>query len=90
MHVPNAQTALTKTVHHRISSPAADWIAENLDSGYVVKEKFMGGSGWSSTYVYTTDQGAEYFVKTSGGSKAKGMFDGEALGLKAMYGGWWG
>jgi hypothetical protein len=42
-----------------ISSPAADWIADNLKHGYVTKEKFMGGSGWSSTYVYTTEDGAE-------------------------------
>jgi hypothetical protein len=27
-----------------------------------------------------------YFVKTAGGSKAEGMFKGEALGLKAMFG----
>jgi len=48
----------------------------------------MGGSNWSSAHVYTTVQGREYFVKTSGGAKAEGMFQGEALGLVAMYGGW--
>ncbi|KIZ07941.1 hypothetical protein MNEG_0014 [Monoraphidium neglectum] len=69
----------------RISSPAADWITDNLGDGYVVREKFLGGSGWSSTYIYTTEAGAEYFVKTSGGAKAEGMFKGEALGLKAMF-----
>ncbi|GBF92654.1 hypothetical protein Rsub_05023 [Raphidocelis subcapitata] len=68
----------------RISSPAADWISDNLGSGYVVREKFMGGSGWSSTYVYTTEGGKDYFVKTSGGTKAEGMFKGEQLGLSAM------
>jgi hypothetical protein len=43
----------------RISSPAADWITDNLGDGYVVREKFLGGSGWSSTYIYTTEAGAE-------------------------------
>ncbi len=51
-----------------------------------MSEKFLGGSNWSSTYVYTTEGGADYFVKTAGGKKAEGMFRGEALGLKAMYG----
>lgn len=43
----------------RISSPAADWISDNLPGGAVVKEKFMGGSNWASTYVYTTEGGQE-------------------------------
>ena len=43
----------------RISSPAADWIAEHLGGGYVIKEKFLGGSNWSSAYVYTTEAGSE-------------------------------
>lgn len=47
--------------------------------------KFMGGSGWSSAYVYTTAGGQRYFVKTARG-RDEGMFRGEALGLQAMYG----
>ncbi|KAI8466455.1 MAG: Fructosamine kinase-domain-containing protein [Monoraphidium minutum] len=69
----------------RISSPAADWIADNLGAGHVVAEKFLGGSNWASTYVYTTEDGSEFFAKNSGGAKAEAMFRGEALGLKAMY-----
>lgn len=68
----------------RISSPAADWIADNLGGGPVVRERSLGGSVWSSTYVYTTEGGAEFFAKTSGARGAEAMFRGEALGLKAM------
>jgi hypothetical protein len=70
----------------RISNPAADWIAKNAGTGKVTKEKFLGGSNWSSAYLYTTDQGSEYFVKLAMGSADDSMFRGEALGLKAMYG----
>lgn len=38
----------------RVQTTAADWIGANLEGGPVVKEKFVGGSNWSSAYVYTT------------------------------------
>jgi fructosamine-3-kinase len=51
-----------------------------------VTEKFVGGSNWSSAYVYTTQQGKEYFVKLAMGGRDDSMFQGEAQGLQAMYG----
>ncbi|KAI8463178.1 MAG: Fructosamine kinase-domain-containing protein [Monoraphidium minutum] len=70
----------------RVSSPAADWIADNLGCGHVTSQKSLGGSGWASTAVLTAESGREFFVKTSGGSKAEAMFQGEALGLTALAG----
>lgn len=63
-----------------------DWIEQNLDSGKVVSRSQVSSSGWSSAYVYQTDNGTKYFVKQSGSGADKGMFKGEALGLQAMYG----
>ncbi|KXZ53452.1 hypothetical protein GPECTOR_7g1351 [Gonium pectorale] len=60
------------------------WIEENLGSGPVVKESFVGGSGWSSAYTVETRDGLKLFVKTALG-RDEGMFKGEALGLQAMY-----
>lgn len=57
-----------------------------MDGGPVVAEKFVGGSNWSSAYVYTTQQGKEYFVKLAMGGRDDSMFQGEAQGLQAMYG----
>lgn len=71
---------------YRVSSPAANWIDQNLSSGAVQKEKFLGGSNWSSAYVYTTADGSEYFVKLAMSTPDDSMFRGEALGLQAMYG----
>jgi len=72
--------------YHRVQTTAADWIEANLEGGAVVKEKFVGGSNWSSAYVYTTQQGKEYFVKLAMGGRDDSMFQGEAQGLNAMYG----
>jgi hypothetical protein len=70
----------------RVQTTAADWIAGNLGGGPVVREKFIGGSNWSSAYIYTTQQGQEYFVKLAMGGRDDSMFQGEARGLQAMYG----
>lgn len=51
----------------------------------MVKQEFMGGSSWSSAYVYHTQGGQKYFVKLALG-RDESMFKGEALGLSAMYG----
>lgn len=69
-----------------MQTTAADWIEANLPGGAVVKEKFVGGSNWSSAYVYSTQQGQEYFVKLAMGGRDDSMFQGEAQGLQAMYG----
>lgn len=61
------------------------WIEENLDSGAVTSEKFLGGSSWSSCYLYETASGQRYFVKLALGRSAAEMFEGEALGLRAMH-----
>ena len=68
------------------SDGVASWIEENLGSGAVTAEKFMGGSSWSSCYVYETASGKSFFVKLAMGKSAKEMFEGEALGLQAMHG----
>jgi len=44
----------------------------------------MGGSSWSSAYIYQTSSGTSLFVKISRG-RDQAMFKGEALGLQAMY-----
>lgn len=61
------------------------WIEQNLEGGRVTKQQFMGGSGWSSAYVYSMTGGQQYFVKLAVG-RDDAMFRGEALGLQAMYG----
>ena len=61
------------------------WIEENLDGGKVVKESLAGSSSWSSAYTYHTESGKKYFVKLSPGRDSS-MFEGEALGLQALYG----
>eukprot|EP00884_Botryococcus_braunii_P015675 jgi/Botrbrau1/2791/Bobra.0125s0004.2 len=61
-----------------------DWIEKNLDGGKVVRVGFVGSSSWSSAYKYDTEGGPSYFIKTALGQD-EGMFQGEALGLQAMY-----
>ncbi|KAL6767133.1 hypothetical protein ACKKBG_A38720 [Auxenochlorella protothecoides x Auxenochlorella symbiontica] len=63
---------------------AGGWIEEHMAKGHVTGWRSLGGSGWSSAMQATTSQGAKYFVKTSGSNAAE-MFQGEALGLQAMY-----
>ena len=67
-----------------------DWIATNLDSGSVTRENFAGSSSWSSAYTYETESGTKYFVKVALG-RNQSMFEGEALGLRALHGDfeWW-
>ena len=57
----------------------------------MTKESFAGSSSWSSAYTYETESGTKYFVKVALG-RDKRMFEGEALGLSALYGecDWWG
>lgn len=61
------------------------WIADNLDGGRVLKQSQAGASSWSSAYVYHTETGQKYFVKHSL-NRDSSMFEGEALGLQALYG----
>ena len=51
----------------------------------MTKEKFAGSSSWSSAYTYETESGTKYFAKVALG-RDKSMFEGEALGLRALYG----
>jgi hypothetical protein len=46
----------------------------------------VGSSDWASAHVYTTQQGREFFVKLAMGGRDDAMFQGEAQGLRAMYG----
>ncbi|KAK9845281.1 hypothetical protein WJX81_002192 [Elliptochloris bilobata] len=61
----------------------ADWLHEHM-GGAVLRKSSLGGSSWSSAYRYELDNGKHLFVKlaTSGDDT---MFQGEALGLQAMY-----
>jgi len=61
-------------------------IEEDLGLGTAGDLKYMGGSSWSSCYTCETDNEGKLFVKTALGRSAKDMFEGEALGLRAMYG----
>lgn len=61
----------------------AAW-AKEAGMGEVVKSQHLGSSDWSTFFRVTTSGGVELFVKTSSRGAAK-MFEGEALGLKAMY-----
>ncbi len=54
-----------------------------MGGGKVVKRSQLGSSGWSSAYVYTLESGRRLFVKQG---RDEAMFQGEALGLQAMYG----
>lgn len=69
----------------RSDSPIATWIEQNLDSGKVTGQGFMGSSSWSNAYRYDTESGQRYFVKEAKGQDGT-MFKGEALGLQALYG----
>uniref|UniRef100_A0A061RM79 protein-ribulosamine 3-kinase n=1 Tax=Tetraselmis sp. GSL018 TaxID=582737 RepID=A0A061RM79_9CHLO len=75
-----------KTMSKKASSEAAvcEWIEGNLDCGKIVSHKFFGGSDWSSQYVYESEDGSKFFVKLALGRDV-GMFEGEALALRAMY-----
>ena len=61
----------------------ATWIGER-GLGAVSDKTTLGGSGWASFARYTTEDQRAFFVKTATRS-AKEMFEGEALGLMAMY-----
>jgi fructosamine-3-kinase len=61
------------------------WIEDNLEGGKVVKKQSMGGSGWSSAAILTTENDQKYFAKESKGRGVE-MFLGEAKGLQAMHG----
>ena len=61
------------------------WIADHLENGRVVKESFASSSDWSTAYIYHTESGKKFFAKISQGRDTS-MFQGEALGLQALYG----
>jgi fructosamine-3-kinase len=64
----------------------AAWIADGfLEFGKTTNRTFMGGSDWSSGYVYENSSGQKLFVKIAQGRSIE-MFRGEAEGLKAMHG----
>ena len=74
------------TLLHACSSndPVADAIT--AETGLpMIKVQSIGSSGWSSQLVYTAEDGTNFFAKMSRKSAAD-MFQGEALGLEAMYG----
>eukprot|EP00775_Hariotina_reticulata_P003566 gene3566-3834_t len=77
---------LSVNASQKVLNTAADWVEANLGTGPVTSEKFVGGSNWSSAYMYTTQQGNQYFVKLAMGGRDDSMFQGEAQGLQAMYG----
>ena len=84
-HLSALSPQVSSAVPCRGESVVKDWIAENLDSGKVTKEQLAGSSQWSSAYVYDTESGQKFFVKLSLGRDSS-MFEGEALGLQALYG----
>ena len=62
----------------------AEW-CKNAGYGDIVSSKSSGSSGWASFRRVSCSEGpCEFFIKTSTRS-AKEMFEGEALGLQAMY-----
>lgn len=58
--------------------------AKDAGFGDVVSSKPNGSSGWASFKRVQLSNGPDLFVKSSGRS-CKDMFEGEALGLKAMF-----
>jgi fructosamine-3-kinase len=68
----------------RSDDPVASAIAAK--TGLEVQDsKGIGTSGWSSQSIYRTTDGQTFFAKMSR-RRASEMFEGEALGLQAMYG----
>ena len=61
-------------------------LEEHLGFGRVKSKSFLGGSSWSSCYRFETEDGHQVFAKTALGKPSSSMFQGEDLGLKAMYG----
>lgn len=58
-------------------------IEEKLQLGSVTSMTRSGASGWAVMHRATTDQGYRLFIKVS--REAVSMFEGEAVGLNAMY-----
>lgn len=57
---------------------------EEATGSAVASVRGGGSSGWAQQSVYITHGGAQFFVKTARGRSAAEMFDGEALGLRAL------
>ena len=75
------------TSNHRAGDVIADWIEANLpEAGPVTGTTSLGSSDWSSFQRLQTASGQRFFVKQARGHAAEAMFNGEALGLTAMYG----
>jgi hypothetical protein len=68
-------------------SGVGEWIEQNV--GTVTAVQSLGGSSWSSAFKYETAGGDALFVKVALGKRAEEMFEGEALGLRAMHGEGW-
>lgn len=80
------QAYLTNSVR-RGGNSVEDWLETNMHSP-VLKKSSMGSSSWASSAVYELKSGQKFFVKQSLGRDEE-MFKGEALGLQAMYGGFY-
>lgn len=63
-------------------------LEEELGFGGIKNKSFLGGSSWSSCLRIETADGHQVFAKVAIGKPSSCMFQGEALGLKAMYGAW--
>lgn len=61
-------------------------LEDDLAFGGIKKQSYLGGSSWSSCHRIETEDGHVIFAKTALGRSSSSMFQGEALGLKAMYG----
>lgn len=73
------------SVGDRPGDDVAAWLDDHLDFGKATNKTFLGGSDWSSGYVYENSSGQKLFVKIAQGRSVE-MFQGEAEGLVAMHG----
>jgi fructosamine-3-kinase len=73
---------MTLRCYRAAADAIAGWFQNDMNDR-VVAQRFISGSGWSSAYRYETASGTQYFVKLAVGRDVS-MFEGEALGLRAM------
>lgn len=85
MSRPSGRSDATKLSSSPVDDAIANWVS-STGRGEIVKSSPLGSSGWSSFRKVETsdDDSPDFFVKTSSRT-AKEMFEGEALGLKAMF-----
>lgn len=80
-----AAMTLCRAAIRGADSKIVEYIENHIPgAGKVTIHQGMGSSGWATSSRFDTDGAMRFFVKQARGSD-QGMFQGEALGLQALY-----